>query len=83
MFRKLIRRFNERFLGCVYYDIKIANDVRDASGLMFPSGEVVTEMHTHWEFASTQKIMEAKMKKVINTFEGTPINKIKFVINYV
>ena len=83
MVKKLVRWFNERFLGVVYYKIKIANDVRDRSGLMFPSGRVVTEMHDHWEFASTEKIMEEKMKKVINTFEGTPINKIKFVKKYV
>ena len=83
MFKKLVRWFNERALGFVYYEIKIANDVRDKSGLMLPSGEVVTEMHTHWEFSSTQKIMETKMKRTINVFEGTPINKIKFDRKYV
>lgn len=44
------------------------------------SGEVITEMHKHFEFAPTEKELEAKVKKAINTFDGTPINKIKFVI---
>jgi hypothetical protein len=32
---------------------------------------------------SSVEELETKMKKVINTFEGTPINKIKFVKKYV
>ena len=86
MFKKLVRWFNERVLGFVYYEM----EVRKYDMVLFGkenytdySGEVITKMHKHFEFAQTEKELEAKMKKVINTFEGTPINRIKFVIKYV
>ena len=86
MFRKLIRWFNERVLGFVYYEM----EVREYRMVLFGkenytdySGEVITEMHKHFEFAPNINALETKMKRVINTFEGTKINKIKFVIKYV
>ena len=82
MFKKLIRWFDERVLGFVYYEM----EVRKYDMVLFGkenytdySGEVITEMHKHFEFAPSKKELEIKMKKVINTFEGTPIDKIKFV----
>jgi hypothetical protein len=84
--KKFVRWFNERFLGFVYYEM----DVKKYDMILFGkesyidfSGEVITEIHKHFEFGQTEMGVETKMKKVINTFEGTPINKIKFVKKYV
>ena len=77
MFKKLIRWFNERVLGFVYYEMEVGDNP------YYFYGEVFTENHTHFEMSHDMELMKDKMKKVINTFEGTKIDKIKFVIKYV
>jgi hypothetical protein len=77
MVKKLARWFNEQFLGVVYYEMEIGDNP------YFFYGEVITENDTYFEMSHEVEFMETKMKKVINTFEGTPINKIKFVKKYV
>ena len=86
MIKKFVRWFNERFLGVVYYEM----NVKKYDMILFGkesyidfSGEVITEMHKHFEFGQTEMEVEAKIKRAINIFEGTPIDKIKFVIKYV
>ena len=82
MFKKLVRWFNERVLGFVYYEMEVYKlTINTPETAPFKhSGRVITGMWEHFEFAPNINKLESKMKKVINTFEGTPINKIKFVI---
>ena len=78
----MIRWFNERVLGFVYYEMEVKDYTKSEFRIraLDYSGEVITEMHNHFEYAPNMNALESKMKKVINTFEGTKINKIKFVI---
>jgi hypothetical protein len=83
--KKFVRWFNERFLGVVYYEMVVCNYTKSEFRIIAfdYSGEVKTEMHTHFEYAPNEVVLETKMKRIINTFEGTPIDKIKFVKKYV
>ena len=66
MFKKLVRWFNERVLGFVYYEMEVKDHTKSEFRIMAfdYSGEVITEMHNHFEYAPNMNALEIKMKKV-------------------
>ena len=85
MFRKLVRWFNERVLGFVYYEMV----TRTYGGFdIYPKtwvGEVFQNEHPTGWIATGLSLKEVKVRMgvIVAVFEGTKVNKIKFIIKYV
>jgi len=83
--KKLVRRFNERFLGVVYYEMVVRtyggfdNHPKTWVGEVFENGHPTGMIAT----GLSLKELKIRMSVIIAVFEGTPIDKIKFIKKYV